>query len=94
MVPASQQTGVFQHPIHAAGTDGHEVGIDHHIAQAAIAFQRMIVIIIEDHLLFGFGQPEVARDPVIVLVDFAVATTPIIKFRSWRLRKELRVNRF
>ena len=79
-IPACQQAGVLQHPIHAAGTDRHNIGVDHHVAQAATPFQRMIVIIIEDRLFFRCGQPEVARDPAIVLVDPAVATTPIVKF--------------
>jgi len=59
--------------LHAAGTDGYDVGVDHQIAQAAIAFQGMVVIIGEERLFFRFRQPEVAGDPAITLVDFATS---------------------
>ena len=39
--------------------------------------------------LFRFSQPEVARDPTIVLVDLAVATTSIVKFAVLLVHRHL-----
>ena len=37
-----EQPGRLQHPIDARRADGHHIGVEHHVGQAAIAFQGMI----------------------------------------------------
>jgi len=64
------------------GTDRDNIIIHHHIGQSAIAFQRMLVIISHNRLLFPIGQPEIPRNPRIVLVDFAVPRGPIVVFAA------------
>lgn len=63
LVPAIEPTGRFEDAVHRRGTHGHHVVIEHHGRQAAVAFQRMAVVVVEDSLLFPILQPTVAGHP-------------------------------
>ncbi len=73
-----QQPGPLEHPIHARRADRHHVGIEHHVRQTAIAFQGMLAVVVDDRPLFPVFQPVVARNPAVMLVDFAVPLSPLV----------------
>jgi len=79
-VPAPEQLGSTQDTINAAGTDGNNIPVEHHIGQATIALQRMLLVKIDDCLPLPILQPEIARNGGIVIVGFAVALLPIVIF--------------
>jgi hypothetical protein len=76
-VSKAQQPGLGQHPIDAGRADGHHVGIEHHEGQAAVAFQRVLLVKVNDRLLLPILQPVVAGNPAIMLVGLAVAAFPV-----------------
>jgi hypothetical protein len=43
-----QPSGPFLHAVHAAGTDGHDIVVEHHEHEPAIALQRMAIVVVED----------------------------------------------
>src|SRR5690606_20460583 len=59
---------------------------EHHERQAAVTFQRMPVVIVEDGLLFPVLQPPVARRLAVVLVDLAVAIFPLVELAGGELQ--------
>ena len=59
-VPDPQQPGPGQHPIDAGGTDRHHVRIEHHEGQAAVAFQRVFLVEVNDGFFLPVLQPVVA----------------------------------
>ena len=61
------------------GRDRDHVGIQHHEGQAAIAFQRMLVVELQDRGDLGVGEPPVAGDFAIVLIDAAVTLLPVVE---------------
>jgi len=75
-----QESGLFQDAIDTGRTAGDLVGIEHHEGQAAIAFERIGPREGNDAMLFVIGEPMIARDPGIVLVDLAEAADPIVIF--------------
>jgi hypothetical protein len=50
--------------------------------QPAIALQRMPVVEVEDRLLLPGLEPVVARNQGVVLVDLAVALSPVVELRQ------------
>ena len=62
-VPTRQQARLVEHTPNAGRADRHQVGIQHHEAQTAIAFQRVAEVEVEDRALLPVFQPEVAWDP-------------------------------
>src|SRR5207342_2719797 len=69
----------MEHPPDGSGTNGHDVGIEHHKGQAAVTLQRKLCLEVQDGLTFPRFQPEVAGDPGVVLVDSAIAFLPGVK---------------
>jgi hypothetical protein len=55
-----QPIGPLQHPVDARRADGHHVVVQHHERQSAVAFQRIVSLVIEDRLLLPVFQPMVA----------------------------------
>ena len=72
-----QQPGPGQHPIDAGGTDRHHVLIEHHEGQAAVAFQRVLLVEVNDGFFLPVLQPVVAWNPAVVFVGLAVAAFPV-----------------
>lgn len=48
---AFEQASLAQNPIHGARATSHHVGIEHHIRQTPITFQRMVEVVLDDRLL-------------------------------------------
>jgi hypothetical protein len=55
------------------------VGIEHHEGHAAISFQGVLSGEGLDAFFFIVGEPVVARDPGVVLVDLAEALLPVVE---------------
>jgi hypothetical protein len=55
------------------------IGIEHHEGQPAITFKRMAAREGADAFLFVVGEPVVAGDPGIVLIDLAEALFPVVE---------------
>jgi len=70
---------LFQNTINAAGTDRHDVVVEHHEGQPAITVERVRIVVVEDGLLFPILEPPIARNLAVVLIDLAVASLPIVK---------------
>src|ERR1041385_478867 len=54
-------------------------GVQHHKSQPPIAFQRVLQMEADDRLLLPILQPEIAGNPAVVLVHFAVAFPPVVE---------------
>jgi hypothetical protein len=76
VLATSDQIGLLEYAIDAGRTDRDHIGIEHHVSQSAVAFERIVKMELDDRLFLGFGQPMVTRNPAIMLVDFAVAVFP------------------
>ena len=81
-VPASQDPGVFQDPIDGRGADGEPIGVEHHVGQPAVAFAGMAIPEVQNHPFLLVAQPEISRDPGVVLVDLAVAILPLVELAA------------
>lgn len=77
LVPAIESACLRKHAITRGRTYGGHVGIEHHERQAAIAFERVLVIKVENGLPFKRLDPLVARHVRIVLIHLAIALLPI-----------------
>jgi hypothetical protein len=76
---AGQESRGLEDAIDAGGAAGDLVGIKHHEGQAATAFERMGPREGDDAMFFVIGEPMIAWDPGVVLVDLAEATLPILE---------------
>jgi hypothetical protein len=72
-------TGGLEHAIDAGRADRHDIGVEHHERQPAIAFQRIDQLEVEDGFLFPIVEPVVAGYPCVVLVDQAVTVFPVVE---------------
>jgi hypothetical protein len=54
--------------------------VEHHEGHAAIAFERMLAGEGGDAILFDLGEPVIAGDPGVVLVNLAETPDPIVVF--------------
>src|ERR1039458_8256586 len=79
LVPLPQQTRPPQHPPHAGRTHRHDVGVQHHELQSAVAFQRILQAERNDRLLFPFLQPKIPGNPAVMLIDLAVPLSPAVE---------------
>ena len=75
-----QQSGGLEDAIDAGRAAGDDVGIEHHEGQVAIAIERMLACEEADVLFLLVGEPVVAWDPGVVLVDLAEAVLPVVEF--------------
>ena len=82
VIPTLEQTGVREHPIGRAGADGHDVGIEHHVRQTTISLAGMRQKVIHDRLFLLVLKPKVSGNPVVMLVDPAIAFLPVVEFAS------------
>lgn len=71
-----QQSGLLEDAVHAGGAAGHDILVEHHEGQAAIALQGKTLMEGDDGLLLVADEPVVPRDPGVVLVGLAVTVLP------------------
>lgn len=74
---ASDQPGALQDTIDGRGSGRDYIGVENHVRQAAIAFQKMLEVEVDDGLFLLLVQPVIARNPGIVFVDFAAPLFPV-----------------
>jgi hypothetical protein len=75
-VPLPQQSRPTEHPPHAGRTHRHDVGVQHHARQQAVAFQRILQVERNDRLLIPILQPKVPGNPAVMLIDLTVPPAP------------------
>jgi hypothetical protein len=68
--PSKKGTG-FQQPLAA-----------HDHCQSAVAFQRILIVIVKNGLLLPVGQPAIARHAAVVLILPAVAVFPLVELAA------------
>jgi len=78
-VVVPHQPSIVEHPVDAGGTDGDDIGVEHHEGKSAVAFQGMPGVKVEDGLFLPGFQPPIAGDQRVVLVGQPVARTPVIE---------------
>ena len=76
---AGQESGGLEDAVDAGGAAGDDVGVEHHEGLAAIAFQGVLAGEEADGLLLRLGEPVIAGDPGVVLVDLAEAALPVVE---------------
>jgi hypothetical protein len=81
-VPAVQDTRTGQHTVHARRAGGDHVLVDHHEAQPPVALQRKALMKDEDGSLLLGCEPVIARHERVVLIDLAVALSPVEELAS------------
>ena len=74
-----EQARPLEDAVYAGGADRHDVRVEHHVGQPAVAFQRMLPVELDDRPLLPAFQPVIARNPAVVLVRLAVALFPTVK---------------
>lgn len=77
-----EPSGILQDSINRGWTHRHDIFIEHHEAQSAVSFERMLVVEFNDRLLFPVLKPPVARNFPVVTVGFAVAMLPCVVLAS------------
>src|SRR5258707_3200218 len=82
LLAPAPSTCLPQHPPYAGRTHCHDVGVQHHECEPPVAFQRILQMEIDDGLLFPVLQPKVPGNPTVVLVDAAVAFSPIVELAA------------
>ena len=73
-----QQSRVFQDAIDAGRAASNLVGIEHHEGQPPVAFARMAAGEGANAFFLVVAEPVIARDPGVVLVDFAETLNPVV----------------
>ena len=72
-----QATRGLEHAPDGLGAASHQVLVDHAKGQAAVAVERMGVVIVHDGLFLLWQEPVIARNAGVVLVGFAIAQLPV-----------------
>ena len=78
-VPFPKQSGVLEYAIDGTRTDSHDILIEHHESQAAVAVERMGLAVGDNRLLLPRLKPEITRDPAVVFIYHAVALLPVVE---------------
>jgi hypothetical protein len=50
VVPTVEQAGLPKHAVHGRGAQCNHVGVDHHEGEASVAFEWVLVVIVDDRL--------------------------------------------
>jgi hypothetical protein len=74
-----QQSGGLEDAIDAGRATGTYVGVEHHEGEPPVAFKRMGPREGDDAQFFIIGEPVIARDRGVVLVDLAEAQFPVVE---------------
>jgi hypothetical protein len=77
-VPLGQKS-LPQHAPYAGRTHRHDVCVEHHERQPAVALQRVLQMKADDGPLLPILQPEAAGNPAVVLVHLPVAFPPVVE---------------
>jgi hypothetical protein len=77
-LPGVKQCRALQHPVGARGAHRHDVAIEHHEGEPAIALQRELMVEVNDRILFPLLEPVITRNEDVVFVSFAVAIPPLV----------------
>src|SRR4051812_29377675 len=80
--PFGQESSLTQHAPYAGRTHRHDVCVEHHERQPAVALQRVLQVKANDGLLLPILQPEIAGNPAVVLVHLAVAFPPVVELAA------------
>ena len=75
----SKSPSVVKHAINARRAGSHNVGVKHHEGETAVAFEWILVVVVDDGLLLPIQKPPVAGYPAIVLIDAAVPLAPVVE---------------
>ena len=78
VVLAIQPPSSFEDSIRGTGADSHNVFVEHHECQSSIAFQGMLVVVVDNGFLFPFFDPPIARYLAVVFIRLAVAMLPAV----------------
>jgi hypothetical protein len=78
----SQFVGRLEHAVDTGGADGHDIGVEHHVRQPAIALQGIEVVEGDDGRLLPILQPEVAGDATVVLVRCPQPPAPAVELTA------------
>jgi hypothetical protein len=73
------QSGTEQHAIDAGGTDGDDIGVEHHESEPPVAFEGMATVEFHNGGLFPRLEPPVAWNQGIVFVGQPVARLPVVE---------------
>jgi hypothetical protein len=73
------QSGVAEHSVDARGTSRHHLGVEHHEGETPVTLKRVLVVKLNDGLLFPVFEPPITGNPAVMLVHFAVALPPVIE---------------
>ena len=76
-VESVHHAGFAKNPVNGRGTDGHDIGVQHHERQSTIAFHGISAVEVQDRFLLPIFEPEISRDRTVVFVDFAVTFLPV-----------------
>ena len=74
-----QQSGGLEDAVDAGGAAGDDIGVEHHVRQAPVAFERILPRERDDASLFVGRQPMVAGNPGVVFVHLAEALFPVVE---------------
>jgi hypothetical protein len=74
-----QESGGLEDAIDAGRAASDGVGIEHHEGHSAVAVERVTTSESDDAQFFIVGEPMIAWDPGVVLVDLAEATFPVVE---------------
>src|ERR1700735_5242283 len=78
-LPSRHQSRLLQHSPYARRAHCHHLRIHHHERQSPIAFQRILQMEADDGFLLPWLQPEITRNPTVVLIHFPVARSPVVE---------------
>ena len=78
-IPPLEQTSLLQHPISRGRADRDDIVIQHHKSKPAISFQRVLLIEVDDGILFPGIEPMIPRNEAVVFVDFSISLSPIVE---------------
>jgi hypothetical protein len=81
-VPSIQQTRRGKYTVCRRGADGHDVLVEHHERQPAVALERVTVVKVEDRLALLGLNPVIPRNLGVVLVRLAISVAPREEFAA------------
>src|SRR5215467_4116 len=79
LLPARQQSSSLQHPPNTGRAHRHYIGIQHHESQSSIPLQGMLPMELDNRSLLPVFQPEIPRNPAIVLIHPPIPLPPIVE---------------
>ena len=77
-----QQTRGTQYPIDAAGTNGGNLLVQHHVGQTAISNLTMVNIVVDDGRLFLLSEPMLFGLHAVGLIFLPLSADPIVVFAA------------